>query len=271
MPKFMFSQAPRLACSLALGFLVLAGAMVSRSALAADAATPVRWSLLDGLVAKWQAVTTLYDLRSALPEVRPGLGLAGGSWFVQGTSGWGLAQRGNQYRREVQGVGDGWRLALVPTTAAGWASPAMRPSVVALGVADSLSYTLSGGWQTPLGDGSTVLSILGTGGAGPLAYGRDDAERQFWGPRVQLQKSFSDRLDGFAAAGATFYSDRGTLPQYLGTRRDTLYDLTVGLNWTVGKGLSVRPQLSFIKNGTGSAESYVFDRADTSVNLRFDY
>lgn len=188
-----------------------------------------------GTAASSVAAQSLYDLRSGLPASRPGIGLTGSVWFVQ----------------------SGLRAGYAPTTA--------------LGDPDALSRTLSGGWLTPLGDGSTVLGFLGAGAVGPALGRRDDGERQFWGPRIHLLKNFNEKLDGYASAGATFSVYRGMTPQYLVSRHEKLYDLTVGLTWTVAKGLSVRPQVSFTRNSNSSADVYLFDRADTSVNLRFDY
>lgn len=187
-----------------------------------------------GTAASSVAAQSLYDLRSGLPASRPGIGLTGSAWFVQG----------------------GLRAGYVPT---------------ALGEPDALSNTLSGGWLTPLGDGSTVLGLLGASAVGRALGQRDDGERQFWGPRIHLMKQFNEKLNGYASAGATFSVYRGITPQYLVSRHEKLYDLTVGLTWTVAKGLSVRPQVSFTRHSNSSADVYLFDRADTSVNLRFDY
>ncbi len=193
-----------------------------------------RWFLHSGTHLSGRGFQAQYDLRSGLPEARLGIGLTGSAWFVQ----------------------RGLRAGYAPT---------------ALSVPDARSDTVSGGWLTPLGDGSTVLGLLGTVGVGPSLGQRDGGDRQFWGPRIHLMKNFNDKLDGYASAGATFSIDRGMTPPYLVSRNEALYDLTVGLTWTVAKGLSVRPQVSFTRNSNGSADVYLFDRADTSVNLRFDY
>lgn len=192
------------------------------------------WFLHGGTHLSGRGFQAQYDLRSGLPEARLGIGLTGSVWFVQ----------------------RGLRVGYAPN---------------ALSVPDVWSDTVSGGWLTPLGDGSTVLGILGTGGVGHSLGQRDSGDRQFWGPRLHLAKNFNDKLDGHASAGATFSIYRGMTPQFLVSRHETLYDLTVGLTWTVAKGLSVRPQVSFTRHGNSSADFYLFDRADTSVSLRFDY
>jgi hypothetical protein len=53
-------------------------------------------------------------------------------------------------------------------------------------------------------------------------------------------------------------------------REEVLYDVAMGLTWTVAKGLSIRPQLSLVKN-TSNADLYSYDKVDFSINARYDF
>lgn len=44
----------------------------------------------------------------------------------------------------------------------------------------------------------------------------------------------------------------------------------MALNWSVAKGVALRPQVSYIKN-VSNATLYSYDKTDLSLNLRFDY
>jgi hypothetical protein len=77
-------------------------------------------------------------------------------------------------------------------------------------------------------------------------------------------------MGAFASAGATVSRYDGTNALYLFPRNETLYDLTLGMTWSFGKGLSVRPQFSAIRNNS-NADLYSYDKNDWTVNLRFDF
>jgi hypothetical protein len=72
------------------------------------------------------------------------------------------------------------------------------------------------------------------------------------------------------STGATHSSYMGTNSTYLNSRNETLYDLTVGLTWTVDKGILLRPTISYAKNNSND-ELYSYNKVDASINLRFDY
>ena len=135
---------------------------------------------------------------------------------------------------------------------------------------DTQTTTLSAGWLTSLGDGSAVFSLTGAYGIERAVGGRDDGDRRFYGPRLTLQKSFAEKLGAYASVGATYSKYAGTNGLYLISRDESLYDISLGMSLSMGKGLSVRPQFSASRN-TSNAELYSYDKNDFSVNIRLDY
>ena len=130
--------------------------------------------------------------------------------------------------------------------------------------------TLSLGWLTALGDGSAIVSVSASAGGEVAVGGRDDGNREFYGPRVFFQKTLSPQWGAYISTGLTSSKYAGVNPYYAVKRDETLADLTVGLTWSLGKGLSLRPQVSMIKN-TSNAEVYAYDKTDASVHVRMDF
>jgi hypothetical protein len=129
---------------------------------------------------------------------------------------------------------------------------------------------LSAGWLTSVGDGSAIFNLTASGGIELGVGGRADGDKQFYGPRALFQKSFSEKLGGYVTAGATYSKYSGINELYGISRDETTFDLSLGLTWSIAKGMSVRPQLSYVKNNS-NAELYIYDKTDASVNLRLDY
>ena len=130
--------------------------------------------------------------------------------------------------------------------------------------------TLSLGWLTSIGDGSTIVSLSASAGGEVAVGGRDDGNRDFYGPRLFVQKTFSPQWGAYVSAGLTSSKYAGTNPYYAVKRDETLADVTLGLTWSLGKGLSLRPQISSIKN-TSNAELYAYEKTDVSVHVRMDF
>lgn len=130
--------------------------------------------------------------------------------------------------------------------------------------------TLSVGWLTALGDGSTLFSLTAAGGMELAPSGREDGDKQFFGPRALLQRSFNDRWGAYVTFGATRARYVGTNSLYGFAREESLYDLSLGVTWAVSKGISVRPQLSYMRN-ISNAELYGYDKSDASIKVRLDY
>ena len=77
-------------------------------------------------------------------------------------------------------------------------------------------------------------------------------------------------MGGYVTAGATYSKYAGINTLYQVNRDETLYDLALGVTWTLAKGLSMRPQLSWLKNNS-NAELYTYDKVDGSINFRLDF
>ena len=73
-----------------------------------------------------------------------------------------------------------------------------------------------------------------------------------------------------SSTGATRSAYQGINSSYLKSRHEMLYDLSLGLTWTLDKGVSLRPMLTYIRNHS-NAELYSYNKADASINLRFDF
>jgi hypothetical protein len=182
-----------------------------------------------------------------------------------------------QYWQKSERTRDGlgltldWRLALENGSQLSVGATSTRAMYVpAQARQDADTTTVNFGWLTSLGDGTAVLSLSAMVGREVAVGGRDDGDKSFWGPRVFLQKTFTDSLGAYVSAGASMSSYAAINPLYLFARNETLFDLALGLTWTVSKGVSVRPQLVYVKNNS-NAELYAYDKTDLSVSVRYDF
>lgn len=203
---------------------------------------------------------------------RLGLSYSSGSWLLRTSLTAGTYFYYGAHLRDSTGLSADWRMALSTSsqiTASGSVVRAIYlPSASAS--LSSVTYTGSVGWLTSFGDGATVFSLTGSGGYEDDIKSRDDGNRRFIGPRALLQTSFNDSLGGYITGGATRSDYTLQNSSYLAARRETLYDLTAALSWSLGKGISLRPQVSLVKNDS-NAELYAYKKTDTSINLRLDY
>lgn len=131
-------------------------------------------------------------------------------------------------------------------------------------------YQIALGWLHATANGRTAIGATLLGGVEKETNGRDDGDKPFFGGRVSLQQSLSDRLGAFFLAGAQRgkYSEVNPLFGY--KREDTLYDVAAGVSWAFAKDWSLRPQLLYFKNNS-NAPLFEYDRTDVSLNLRKDF
>jgi hypothetical protein len=205
-------------------------------------------------------------------DARGGVSYSGGAWLLRtGLTAGSYDLNKNTYRDTV-GLSVDWRLALPNGSQVSVSGSSTRASYLDTTTVAQNTQTnsLSLSWLTPVGDGSAIFSLSGAGGVELATGGRDDGNREFYGPRVLFQKSFNDALGAYITAGTTYSKYAGTNVLYGVSRDEMLVDVAVGVTWTVGKGMSVRPQLSATHN-TSNAELYAYDKTDASVNLRYDY
>ena len=230
-----------------------------------------QWSLYAGGDLRGRAYQTYTDPSTGSLDVRGGASYSGGAWLIRGGLTAGQYWMKNDRLRDSLGVTADWRMAHESGSQVSAGVSVVKAMYVPIQAKqDATTTTLNLGWLTSLGDGTTVLSITGSVGNENAVGGRDDGDRRFWGPRIFVQKTFNDVLGGYISAGATFSDYAAVNPLYLFSRSETLYDLALGLTWAVAKGVSVRPQLSYIKNNS-NAELYSYDKTDLSVNVRFDF
>lgn len=140
----------------------------------------------------------------------------------------------------------------------------------ALQVNDYNLYQVTVGWLHASANGRTAIGATLLGGVEKETNGRDDGDKPFFGGRVSLQQSMSDRIGAFFLAGAQRgkYSDVNSLFGF--KREDTLYDVAAGVSWAIAKGWSLRPQILYFKNNS-NAPLFEYDRTDVSLNLRKDF
>lgn len=212
------------------------------------------------------------DPNSATLDGRAGLSYSSGPWLLRTALTAGTYHYYGTRLRDTTGLTVDWRMALSTTSQITAAGSMMRADYLPTASASQSSVTYTGtlGWLSSFDDGTTVLSLSGSGGYEQATRGRDDGDRRFIGPRALLQTSFNDRLGGYVTGGAARSQYTGRNTSYLFERRETLYDLTFALSWAIAKGFSLRPQVTYYRN-LSNAELYSYDKTDASINLRFDY
>ena len=131
-------------------------------------------------------------------------------------------------------------------------------------------YQFGLGWLHATASGRTAIGTTLLFGVEKETNGREDGDKPFFGGRLSLQQSMTDRLGAFFLAGALHgkYSNVNTLFGY--KREDTLYDVAAGISWTFAKDWSLRPQVLYFKNNS-NAPLFEYDRTDVSLNLRKDF
>ena len=231
-----------------------------------------QWGLYGGGDYRGRAYQQYFDSGYTTLDGRVGLNYSGGPWLLRT----GLTAQQyylNQARiRDTVGATIDWRLALNRNSqvSLGSSFSDARYQAASSTSQDTQTTTLTAGWLTSLSEGSAIFGLTASVGVERGVGGRDDGDRRFYGPRLTLQKTFAERFGAYASLGASFSRYSGTNTLYQVSRDESLYDIAFGVTWSVGKGLSVRPQFSSLRN-TSNADLYSYDKNDFSVNLRFDY
>jgi hypothetical protein len=232
-----------------------------------------QWGLYGGADYRGRAYQTYCDSTCNWTlDARTGLSYSGGAWLVRAGITAGTYNLNQVQYRDSVGANVDWRLALANANQLTLGASTTRAAylVAANNNQNTQTNTLSAGWLTSLGDGSAIFSLTGTTGIELAVGGRDDGDKRFYGPRILVQKSFTNTLGGYATAGLTYAKYSGTNTLYAIARDESLYDVALGMTWTLSKGFSVRPQITFLKNNS-NAELYSYDKVDGSLNVRFDF
>lgn len=230
-----------------------------------------QWGVFAGGDARGRSYRNFATVDSRGADLRTGVTYSGGRWLLKAGVTGGTFTQNDLHVRTTSGVMADWRYAVTDKTQLTVNGSVVRSYYAQENqkTANNETGSVSGGVFTSLG-ASSALSLT-------LTYGRDDAtgdradgDRSFWGPRLFVVSSFGDSLGAFFSTGASFsrYDLENAL--FLATRREKLYDATLGFNYALTKGLVLRPQLTYLKNDS-NVELYSYDKTDLSLNLRYDF
>ncbi len=230
-----------------------------------------QWGLYGGADYRGRAYQLYTESGYATLDTRLGVSYTNGNWLLR--TGLTLGQYNqNQSRiRDTAGASVDWRMTLNKTNQLSFGATYSDATYALTSSASQNTQTsaLTASWLTSIGDGSTVFSLTGSYGVERAVGGRDDGDRRYYGPRLTVQKSFDQRLGAYVTAGATYSKYAGTNSLYLVPRDESLYDLTLGMTWSIVKGLSLRPQFTATRKKS-KADLYPDDKNDLSINLRRD-
>jgi opacity protein-like surface antigen len=126
------------------------------------------------------------------------------------------------------------------------------------------------GWLHVLASGRTLFSVNLNGGHEEDVGERQDGAAWLGGARLFAQTALTDRIGLFGTAGAQYTDYDAFNETFLVRRADTLYDVTIGLNWQFVDRWTVRPQVQYTRN-VSNIDLYDFERADFSISLRRDF
>lgn len=134
---------------------------------------------------------------------------------------------------------------------------------------DAHRVVLGGAYAKAFGGSLQPVLFLGGYGVQEEAkvreFGHDGA-----GVRLGGQLNLSPQAVLFASASHEYRRYRATDSLFLKTRVDNQTDLKFGLNYSLGKGLTLTPQIAYTDNQS-NAKLYKFDRTQTTLTLRYDF
>jgi len=148
-----------------------------------------------------------------------------------------------------------------------------------LSLNDFNQFTLGSGWLHIMPDWNTALLgslfLAREKEVGPVTLanpggGRADGNKRTLGLRVGIQTSLSKITELFGNLGWQSGTFDKTNAAFLRKRNDRQYDMSVGVNWHLDKGWTLRPQLSYMKNASNIV-IYGYDRMDVSLAIRRDF
>lgn len=174
--------------------------------------------------------------------------------------------------RDNSGLTAEFRTLLNPTNQVSVSAQATRYEFVPelLKGEDYDSFQSSVGWLGVINEGRGVVGISLLGGVEKERGGRLDGDKPYVGGRLTLQNSLTDSVGAFFLGGAQRGKYKDFNIAFGDRRKDTLYDMALGITWTFAPGWSLRPQLVYIKNDSNLA-IFEYEKTDVSVNLRKDF
>ncbi|MEQ1881613.1 MAG: surface lipoprotein assembly modifier, partial [Burkholderiales bacterium] len=125
-------------------------------------------------------------------------------------------------------------------------------------------------WLHVLASGSTLFALsVNAGDESPIGRRADGAAR-INGARVFAQTALTSQIGLFTSLGTQNTKYENVNDTFLLKRDDRLSDITIGLNWRIGKDWSIRPQATYMKN-SANIPLYSFTRSDVALNLRKEF
>ena len=131
-------------------------------------------------------------------------------------------------------------------------------------------YQATLGWLGVVNQGRGVVGVSVLAGEEQATNGRLDGDKPFYGVRLTLQNTLTERTGVFVLAGVQRGKYKEIHPTFGVTRVDELYDFIAGVSWNFAQGWSLRPQLVHLKNKS-NVSLFDYDRTDLSLNLRLDF
>lgn len=129
--------------------------------------------------------------------------------------------------------------------------------------------------------GLGLVRSLGGGGS-PIVFGsiyagddiatrsRADGDRALLGLRGGYQRSLRDGLDAYATLSVQYNRYKGFNALFQNERKETQYDVGLGLNWRFERDWTLKPQLNFTR-ADSNFQVYDYRRHEFSLTLRRDF
>jgi len=210
----------------------------------------------------------------------------GGVIFSKGTNIFHIGGMAGQYElsnaryRNFSGLSVDWRhiLSLTNQLSMIVQSGRNRFADAALSSNDFNQLTLGSGWLHVMPDWNTALLsslfLASENEVGPVTPanpggGRADGNKRTLGLRAGIQTSLNQITELFGNLGWQSGTYDKTNATFLRKRNDRQYDMSIGVNWHLDKGWTLRPQLSYTKSDSNIV-IYGYDRMDVSLAIRRD-
>lgn len=138
-------------------------------------------------------------------------------------------------------------------------------------IRDANRYAFGGTWMQGLANDRAVLYLTGYGGTEKTIKHNapKSLDYNFVGARAGGMYLLTPRLQFEAGAGVEQRRHRGKDALFLKHRNDTLIDAYAGLNYSVNRKLSLRPQYRFFKNNS-NAQLYGYKRHIFIMSVRYE-
>jgi outer membrane protein len=178
----------------------------------------------------------------------------------------------NATLRQHYGLTTDWRylLGTQDQAAVTLSATRYRYATDATALEDFDLYQASVGWLRSVNSGRGAVGLTLLLGLEDATKDRLDGDKPFFGGRLTVQNAFTDRVGAFLVAGFQHGEYSRPNATFEVTRRDTLYDATIGVTWAFAPGWSLRPQVLYIKNNS-NIPTNEFDKTEISVNVRRDF